>query len=233
VTVAADIPSADPPAHPCASCDRATRSTGALCFCCRQAAACLGLPLVPSTALVEYRLGDRIHRLLRGYKDGAAAGHRAACEAALVELVAARWAGTADGIADRLGPWTAVAAVPSSRRPGPAPALRLFAGVPALSGLAQIVLARSSARCGHLRADRRAFAVAPGPTRAALAVHRVLVVDDTVTTGAAAQSAAAALRLAGASVAGVVAVGRALPRALPHTGGPASGGGGRAVVGQI
>ena len=46
--------------------------------------------------------------------------------------------------------------------------------------------------------------------RAGLAGLPVLVFDDSVTTGARAQSAAAALRLAGARVVGILAVGRAL-----------------------
>ena len=72
-----------------------------------------------------------------------------------------------------------------------------------------------------LRAGRDVFATAPGVDRAGLDDLPVLVFDDTVTTGAAAQSAAAALRLAGARVVGVLAMGRALAAASggrPHGG---------------
>jgi predicted amidophosphoribosyltransferase len=49
-----------------------------------------------------------------------------------------------------------------------------------------------------------------GVDRAGLADLSVLIFDDTTTTGAAVQSAAAALRLAGARVVGALVMGRAL-----------------------
>ena len=51
--------------------------------------------------------------------------------------------------------------------------------------------------------------------RAGLASLPVLVFDDTSTTGAAAQSAAATLRLAGARVVGSLVMGRALAAVTP------------------
>jgi predicted amidophosphoribosyltransferase len=61
-------------------------------------------------------------------------------------------------------------------------------------------------------ADRNGFALLPGVDRAGLDGLPVLVFDDSITTGARAQSAAATLRLAGARVVGNLAVGRALAR---------------------
>jgi predicted amidophosphoribosyltransferase len=61
---------------------------------------------------------------------------------------------------------------------------------------------------GHLRAARRGFEVPSSVDKESLRRRRVLVFDDSITTGARAQSAAAALRMAGADVVGVVAVGR-------------------------
>ncbi len=209
----ARIPAVPSPSgrHACAVCRRTTASTGALCFCCAQATRRLGLPLVPVVPLVEYRVGDPVHRLLRGYKDAHDEARRRACTEAAALLVAARWADQVDELAGRLGRWTAVAAVPSMRRPDPEDLLCLFAGVPAVAGAPRASLVLSAGPVAHLRADRRAFGVPADDGTGALRTARVLVVDDTVTTGAAGQSAAAALRLAGAQVAGILAVGRALP----------------------
>jgi orotate phosphoribosyltransferase len=70
------------------------------------------------------------------------------------------------------------------------------------------------------------FDLAPGVDRAGLIDLPVLVFDDTTTTGAAVQSAAAALRLAGAQVVGALVMGRALAPAARVDGasGPAWGG---------
>ncbi len=65
------------------------------------------------------------------------------------------------------------------------------------------VLAKGPEPVGHLRADSRGFrAVAP------IAGRRVLVLDDTYTSGARAQSAAASLTAAGAEVMAIVPIGR-------------------------
>ncbi len=60
-----------------------------------------------------------------------------------------------------------------------------------------------------MRPDTRAFAVHPA-ARPLLEGARVLLLDDTYVSGARAQSAAAALRLAGAASVVVVALGRVL-----------------------
>jgi hypothetical protein len=190
-----------------------------LCFCCRTVAGQLGLPLVPLVALAEYRTGDPRHRRLRGYKDSPVAEERARHRARLAAELA-RWAddGTAAG-GGRPGGWAVVTTVPSSRRPGPAPVEELVDAVPALAARHLRLLVRGAVASRHLAADRRSFALAPGVDRGGLADLPVLVIDDTTTTGAAAQSAAAALRLAGARVAGIVVLGRALAPVDPTTAG--------------
>ena len=110
----------------------------------------------------------------------------------------------------RLGPWAVVTTVPSSARPGGAPAERLVEGVPDLAARHLRLLVRGRGSGGHLAAGRDVFAPAPGIDRDGLADLPVLVFDDTTTTGAAAQSAAAALRLVGARVVGALVMGRAL-----------------------
>ncbi len=200
----------------CTVCGRLVSGTAAVCFCCRVLAGQLGLPLVRLTAVVTYRLGDRTHRLLRGYKDDPAGESRAAYSSELAALLSAWLASSGAAFsAGGGGAWTVVTGVPSTCRPGRAPVEHLIEAVPELAAGHRRLLGRGTGPLDHLVADRSGFALAAGVERAWLARQRVLVVDDSTVTGARAQSAAAALRLAGARVAGVLAVGRALPASGP------------------
>ncbi|MDA8057337.1 MAG: hypothetical protein M0032_05090 [Actinomycetota bacterium] len=197
-----------PPAPSCLSCDGPVRPGSLRCYCCDRLVRTLGRPLAPVATACAYRVGEQAHRWLRAYKDDPSPAVRTVTARVLAERFDAwlRWAG--DDLAVRFGgPWEAVATVPSTR-PGRhgAPVDVLVRSVPSLAGATRVPLVRASAPVGHLVADARAFAVAGGLRPDG----PVLVVDDTVTTGARAQSAVACLRLAGWRVAGVVAVGRAL-----------------------
>jgi hypothetical protein len=108
--------------------------------------------------------------------------------------------------------------VPSSSRPGAPPLTRvegLGADVAALLSGAQWaprLLQRAGAwtcRLGHMRPDAAAFGV-DAAARFALARTRVVLLDDTYVSGARAQSAACALRLAGARATLIVPLGRVL-----------------------
>ena len=161
--------------------------------------------------------------LLRGYKDDPAGESRAAYRSELAALLSAWLASSGAAFAGGGGgPWTVVTGVPSTRRPGRAPVERLIEAVPDLAAGHRRLLGRGTGTLDHLVADRSGFTVAAGVERAWLARQRVLVVDDSTVTGARAQSAAAALRLAGARVAGVLAVGRALPASGPEPRAPAT-----------
>ncbi len=208
----------------CLVCARVVHGTGPVCFCCRTVASQLRLPLVPLVALTEYRVGDRAHRRLRAYKDASVVEAREASRRELVADLACGCAEWSDGAPKRLGPFAVVTTVPSSARPGGAPAEHLVDGVPVLADRHLRLLVTGRGRGGHLRAGRDVFALAPGVDRGGLVDLPVLVFDDTTTTGAAAQSAAAALRLAGARVVGALVMGRALAPAA-DTGIPRSSGG--------
>ena len=125
-----------PAADRCDVCGRAVRGGPAgrvpVCFCCRTVAGQLGLPLVPLVALSEYRVGDRQHLRLRAYKDAAVAEVRDRHRTALVRALA-RSCAASDGPLGRLDAWVVVTTVPSSTRPGGAPAERLVDGVPRLA----------------------------------------------------------------------------------------------------
>jgi hypothetical protein len=184
-----------------------------VCFCCRLVAGQLGLPLVRTVVVREYRVGDDVHRCLRGYKDAPTAGARDRLRRRVAADLASWIDRHDDGLGAGLGPWVAVTPVPSTRRPGPAPAGALLDTVPALAARHLPLLVRGSGLPGHLTACRDGFAPGPGVGRSGLEGLPVLVFDDSVTTGARSQSAAAALRMAGAHVVGILAVGRALPPA--------------------
>ena len=192
----------------CRVCDGPTHTGFALCFCCTTLVRQLQMPLVPVAAVADYRVGDEMHRQLRGYKDAPVAETRRAL---------ARRTGRADRAVDGGQPGAAATAVRVGlgrgrhgalvHRPTGAPVDALVAQVPALARRHRRLLVRGPGATDHLwrlaggsRWHRRS-------TGSWLRSRRVLVFDDTITTGARAQSAAAALRMAGARVAGVVAVG--------------------------
>jgi predicted amidophosphoribosyltransferase len=126
-------------------------------------------------------------------------------------------------LAERIGPWMAdpgplrcrfgstwdvITTVPSTRRPTSRPVEAVVAAVGTLARLHVPLLVRGQDPTGHLVASRHGFELATGAEPLRLRGARVLVVDDSIVTGARAQSAAAALRLGGAQVVGVLALGR-------------------------
>jgi len=200
----------------CCVCGVATTGPFALCFCCGVLVEQLRLPLTPMVSMADYRLSDPLHRRLRGYKDAPAADARRAYRRELVGLVGTWLTANGQSLVARFGTrWDVVTTVPSSRRPGPAPVGAIVEAVPALADRHRQLLVRGSRPTGHLLADRLAFSPAPGAGPPLPREAAVLVVDDSVVTGARAQSAAAALRIRGIRVAGILVIGRARARNEP------------------
>ncbi len=200
----------------CRVCGARARAGHDDCYCCATVASQLGVPLVPVETLLEYSVGDYLHRLLRGYKDAphpALRELRAEALARRVDEGLQRLDDSAAGVPGRLrlSGGEVVCVVPSSHRAG-APAEALVARVPRLASAHRRLLVRGPAPTGHLCARRLGFALSPEAARAELRGRRVLVFDDSLTTGARAQSAAFALRVAGCRVAGVLAVARSRRR---------------------
>jgi len=194
----------------CKVCDGPTQPGFGLCFCCSTLVGQLQMPLAPVTAVTSYRVGDKMHRLLRGYKDASSVDARSAYQVRLAAILR-RWLGDhRERLLNRTGgPWDLTVGVPSSNRPIGTPVDTLIQAVPDLARTHRRLLVRGTAPTDHLVASRLGFAVVPdreaGHRTRAL---RALMVDDSFTTGARAQSAAAALRMAGIQVAGVLVVGR-------------------------
>jgi predicted amidophosphoribosyltransferase len=179
----------------------------ARCHPCQHAARRLD-----AVAPISYSVAhDQLHRALAGYKRlGGAVARRLQVELAAVvwRFVAAheRCVARAAGVPA----FEVVTTVPSSDRVRDARhPLRRIAGELALPTRARYepLLVRSDAAVGE-----RAFAPDKYAVARPLAGAGVLLIDDTWTTGANAQSAAAALRTAGAGAIAAVVIGRHVKR---------------------
>lgn len=184
-------------------------------------------PLVVPISLAGTDPPSGLYRLLCNYKDGRrGAADRAALAAVLARLIDSFLAVHGKCIAT--GPaagWDSVAVVPSTgttgatpsagtraaspagtasraRPPGPHPLQQVVACSEALAGLAILALERGEGPLGHLLASDEGFCCREAEGR------RVLLLDDTYTSGARCQSAASALVAAGASVAAVLVIAR-------------------------
>lgn len=193
----------------CHTCRGPASGGRSVCFACRLIARRLGLPLAPVVPARLCPLPSPLYTVLLGYKESPVAEARARFGVLVRELLRAfllDHGGQIEATVD--GPLDVVALVPSTHRPGPAP-LGLVAGlggavatvVPAARWapdlLRRAVLAGGPPPVAHMRPHPAAFIV-PERDRAAIAGARVLVLDDTYVSGARSQSAAAALKLAGA-----------------------------------
>jgi hypothetical protein len=153
----------------------------------------LGPPeILPITMEVK---GGLLHDHLRGYKDAGDATVRDRMSTRLAGLLSVFFAGHRRCV----GEWDAVTCVPSVER-----------------AALDVVVARVGALAGDLR---QLLAERPGGPEREMSVERfsvtsevtgtrVLLLDDTFTSGSAVFSAAAALRRAGATVVGPVVIGR-------------------------
>ena len=190
----------------CSVCHGWTRPGYPVCFPCRLTAGQVSWPCRRVAPVSLYRPGGALHQALRGYKDGPPA-----TRAVLSRRVGAVLARFLWEEGPRIAPagWDALVVVPSTTgRPGGHP---LEAAVAAVRTVATQLwpgaLRRGAGGVGHREAGDGAFAVGEGVD---VAGTRLLLLDDTWTTGARAQSAASALAAAGADVEAVVVVGRVM-----------------------
>jgi hypothetical protein len=162
-----------------------------------------------------YRTGDRLHTVLRGYKDAPAVAARRHFSSRLGTYLSAFMEAHGTCVAEAAGStWDGVAVVPSSRRTRPRrlsaprpehPLESVVRAVPPLAGVMRIGMEPGPGSADHLVPDPGAFEVS-GEARG----RRVLLVDDAWVTGARMRSAAAALGAAGAEVVAMVVAGRAV-----------------------
>jgi phosphoribosylpyrophosphate synthetase len=153
-----------------------------------------------------YEIPGQLHHVLRNYKSGPAANFLRTQVAAML----ARFIGLHHGCFEAALATSIQAAmiVPSTRSPQRTGAHPLQLAVRQVSHLNELDIAalkRGSGAVDHRLASDHAFVV-----EADVRGLTVLLVEDTFTTGARAQSASSALRLAGAARVSVLTVGRVI-----------------------
>ena len=192
----------------CTICHSGPGPGHAVCYSCTEVMRQVSHPTTIVVPISLYKLNSQLWHVLRYYKDGS--GRSADLLSMQVAAIIARF--TAQHlrcIAKVLGGDPAVVtSVPSTRasqRPGTHPLETAVARVGALASRYAPLLVRGSAYVDHNRADDEAFTM-----RRTLSGERVLVVDDTLTTGARLQSAVSALHRAGASAVAGLIVGRVM-----------------------
>jgi hypothetical protein len=204
----------DPGPGRCVTCHGPSQPGHARCFQCgRHAESAPGLladAVVPAACAVK---GSGFAQALWQYKSarGGAAAARRALRALL--LVFLHDHGACVWRSAGMPPPTHVSLVPSGRgRPGPHPLAVLITPYLALPAATLVTAGPADRGCRELDPGRfRATRPLPGAA--------VLLLDDTWTTGSTAQSAAVALRAAGARHVAVVVLGRHLSPAGPGRGG--------------
>lgn len=191
----------------CRVCCTGVSADFAVCLPCLALAEALGEPLAPITAVSLTTADSPLYRWLREYKWGGHGSTEAnlGLAALLTLFLRSHLACAAGGSPD------AVVVVPSlsGRRPPPHPLLRLLWSIDGLPPILDC-LAPGEAPLDHGSASRGAVEC----SRYLKGMH-VLVFDDTCTSGARIQSAAFAVRAAGASVVQALVIGRFLRKGWP------------------
>ena len=199
-----------PPAGPgvCDVCHGAPRTGFSRCRSCWDVMRQVSRPVNRVVPISLYETTDQLWTVLRFYKDGRTASERTRFTLQVAATLG-RFIATHQRCVAGSGepPWDLLGTVPSSSgRLGLHPlraAIRLLP--PPLGDREAELLAPGPVRVDHNHADDRGFVV-----QAEVRGQRVLLVDDTFTSGARVQSAASALQLAGADVFAVVTVGRVI-----------------------
>jgi hypothetical protein len=156
-----------------------------------------------------YEVQGQFWHMLRYYKDGTQQQQPLLLGTILAATIARFTARHWSCICSLLGGEPGiVTTVPSTRivpRPGEHPLVTVVKRISHLSDLYVSILARGAGAVGHLNASDHAFTVTHD-----VRGQRVLVIEDTFTSGARMQSAASALQLAGTAGLAVVAAGRVI-----------------------
>jgi len=163
-----------------------------------------------------YEVPSQLHHVLRHYKSGAYPGQEADFSVRVVSLLAYFLRQHEACIEQAAGGgWDVITTVPSSRqRTGEHPLARAIRRVQRLADQYEPMLDLGSVQLSHNTASDDGFR-----TTCDVSGDRILLIDDTFTTGATAQSAASRLNLDGATVVAVVPIGRVInPRFSERTG---------------
>lgn len=176
-----------------------------ICHSCRRVINQVSHPadaVIPISICEGY---SQLHTVLRQYKDGYSETTRSKFSLQIAATIARFIREHRACMAATTGAdFDLVCAVPSSReRAGEHPLVDVISKISALWSLTDHVLARGPGQLDHAVASDDGYAVTGD-----VASRHVLLVEDTLTTGARCQSAASALALTGASSVRVLVVGR-------------------------
>jgi predicted amidophosphoribosyltransferase len=197
----------------CRICRGPARESSHYCWCCRQVCSVLGespasVPRVQP--IVVFRPGDSWSVVLRRYKDAPVVAARRHFSSLLAQEVERFLTAHGDCLRTRTLGFDSYCVVPTSRPQrrvvAPHPLEALLAGVAALAPLCHARLSPAQPT-EHLHPSTGAFEVVDP---ASVTGRRILVVDDSWVTGARALSAVVALEQPGATVAGILVLGRSV-----------------------
>jgi predicted amidophosphoribosyltransferase len=199
-----------PPVGPgvCEVCHGAPNPGFARCWSCNQTMRQVAQPLNLIVPISLYQTPGQLWKVLRDYKDGRTQRLRTRfttqVAATIGRFLSSHWRCIAG---ERGQPWDLIVTVPSSSgRVGMHPLRRALQMLPPpYKDHEMDVLRPGTMPVRHNQADDDGFTV-----RGSLDGVRILVIDDTYTTGARLQSAASALRRAGGELVAGVVVGRVI-----------------------
>ncbi|MEX2420478.1 MAG: hypothetical protein WD670_01535 [Actinomycetota bacterium] len=201
------VPHVDIPGT-CSACHGAANARGddywSTCWNCRDIPAD-GVRVIVPVSLV-HTTESQLYAAARDYKsEGVAAPIRSAHSLLLAATLQRFLREHGDCIRDAAGgDWMTISIIPSTRgRPEPHPLEQTIMRAPALRDHYERLLRWTGEAIDHARPNPNAFEAIIG-----VSGRRILLIDDTFTSGANAHSAAAALRAAGGHVVATVPVGR-------------------------
>lgn len=206
-----------PPIGPgvCDVCHGAPGAGWTTCYSCNDTISQVSRPVRLVVPISLYSIPSQLHHVLRNYKDDRDPVARAEFQFQIAALITRFLTDHANCIRAAGGSgWDVITTIPSSGgRAGPHPLESTIRKSSLLVSQFQALLAPGPAKMHHNQARDDGFTI-----QDSVQGRSVLLVDDTFTTGARAQSAASGLQLAGARVVAIVPVGRVIhPDFSPET----------------
>jgi predicted amidophosphoribosyltransferase len=197
------------PAGPgvCAVCHGAPSAGYEVCYSCHDTMSQVAHPLHLVVPISLSRVREQLHHMLWSYKNNASAELRQRFRVQVAATVALFLGSHGSCIRTAAGRgWDVVTVVPSSGgRTGLHPLVEALRLIKSWDQTLVETLRPGSAHIGHTIADDAGFEV-----QAKVAGRSLLIIDDTLTSGARLQSAASALLLAGGDVVAAIVVGRVI-----------------------
>lgn len=179
----------------------------ATCYSCEEAMNQVSEPCRTVVPVSLYETLGQLHYNLRYYKDARDVATRNKLALNVAALLARFLRDHSDCIRDEVGEWDVITTVPSTsgRHGAVNPLQSALDYVPWLAAQHDTLLRAAPVPPAHNRAGDDGFEL----TRSVRG-HGVLLIDDTYTTGAHAQSAASTLHLGGADVRAILPIGRVI-----------------------